>query len=68
MLSTDEKAEVPFGAFDHTLLTKDYTPLEPALVEYKFYAQGVGPVLNVAVSGGSDREELITLRPPVASG
>jgi hypothetical protein len=59
VLGTDERAEVPFGAFEHVLLTKDYTPLEPALVEHKFYARGIGPVLTVAVSGGSDREELI---------
>jgi hypothetical protein len=63
VLSTDEKAEVPFGAFNRVLLTKDYTPLEPALLEHKFYARGVGPVLTVAVSGGSDREELIRFEP-----
>ena len=60
ILSVDEKAEVPFGAFDHVLLTKDFTRLEPALLEHKFYARGVGPVLTVAVSGGSDREELVS--------
>jgi hypothetical protein len=60
ILSVDEKAEVPFGTFDHVLLTKDFTRLEPALLEHKFYARGVGPVLTVAVSGGSDREELVS--------
>jgi hypothetical protein len=60
ILSVDEKAEVPFGAFDGVLMTKDYTPLEPSLLEHKFYARGVGPVLVVAVSGGSDREELLS--------
>jgi hypothetical protein len=62
VLSTDELAEVPFGAFDHVLLTRESTPLEPRLLEYKFYARGVGPVLAVAVSGGSDREELLQYR------
>jgi hypothetical protein len=60
VLSTDEKVEVPFGSFDGALMTKDYTPLEPRLVEHKFYAKGVGPVLAITVSGGSDREELVT--------
>jgi hypothetical protein len=60
ILSVDEKAEVPFGAFDHVVMTKDFTRLEPDLLEHKFYARGVGPVLTVAVSGGSDREELVT--------
>jgi hypothetical protein len=62
ILSLDELAEVPFGSFDHVLMTKDYTPLEPNLLEYKFYAQGVGPVLVVAISGGSDREELVSFK------
>ena len=59
VLSVDERAEVPYGSFDRVLLTKDSTPLEPKLLEHKFYAQGVGPVLALTVSGGSDREELI---------
>jgi hypothetical protein len=62
ILSVDELAEVPFGSFDHVLLTKDYTPLEPDLLEHKFYALGVGPVLAIAVSGGSDREELVSFQ------
>ena len=40
-------------------MTKDTNPLEPKIVEFKFYARGVGPVLAVGVSGGSDREELV---------
>ncbi|HYZ19300.1 MAG TPA: hypothetical protein VE615_07130 [Gaiellaceae bacterium] len=60
VLAVDEKVTVPFGSFDHVLKTKDSTPLEPALVEHKFYARGVGPVLAVTVSGGSDREELVS--------
>jgi hypothetical protein len=59
VLSLDETAEVPYGSFDHTLETKDYTPLEPDVVEHKFYAKGVGPVLTLGVSGGAGREELL---------
>jgi hypothetical protein len=59
VLSLDEHVEVPFGTFDNVLQTKDYTPLEPGLVEHKFYAQGVGPVLAEIVSGGTGREELV---------
>jgi hypothetical protein len=62
ILSVDELAEVPFGSFDHVLMTKDYTALEPNLLEHKFYAQGIGPVLVIAISGGSDREELISFK------
>jgi hypothetical protein len=59
ILSLSEKATVPSGSFEHVLMTKDSTPLEPKVLEHKFYARGVGPVLAVTVSGGSDREELI---------
>jgi len=59
VLSLDEQAMVPYGSFDHLLMTKDYTPLTPELVEHKFYARGVGPVLAKTVAGGSDREELV---------
>jgi hypothetical protein len=59
VLSVDELVEVPFGAFRDVLMTKDFTPLEPHLLEHKFYAKGVGPVLTITISGGSDREELL---------
>jgi hypothetical protein len=63
VLSIDERVDVPFGTFEGVLLTKDYTPLEPAVLEYKFYSRGVGPVLVLAVAGGSGREELVTFEP-----
>jgi hypothetical protein len=59
VLSVDERVRVPFGAFENVLQTKDTTPLEPGLVEHKFYAKGVGPVLARTLSGGSGREELV---------
>jgi hypothetical protein len=64
VMSLDEQAQVPFGHFPKVLLTKDYTPIEPRVLEYKLYAQGVGPVLVLGVSGGSDREELLRFRAP----
>ena len=61
VVSLREQVEVPFGYFrrGRVLLTKEENPLEPRVLEYKFYARGVGPVLAVSVSGGSDREELL---------
>ena len=60
ILSLREWVEVPFGSFKDVLMTKDFTPLDPDVLEHKFYAKGVGPVLVVGISGGSDREELIS--------
>jgi hypothetical protein len=59
VLSLDERAEVPFGSFDNLLMTKDTTPLEPDILEHKFYAEGVGPILALGLSGGVSREELL---------
>jgi hypothetical protein len=59
VLSLDEQAKVPFGSFDHLLMTKDTTPLEPDVLEHKFYAEGIGPILALDVAGGG-REELIS--------
>jgi hypothetical protein len=59
VLSLDERVEVPFGSFDGVLMTKDTTPLEPDVLEHKFYARGVGPVLVLGLSGGGGREELL---------
>jgi hypothetical protein len=59
ILSLTAHADVPYGTFDHVLQTRNFTPLEPDLVEEKFYASGVGPVLEITVTGGSDRTELL---------
>lgn len=62
IVSLREQAEVPFGHFKHVLLTKNFNPLEPKALEYKLYARGVGPVLEIGVSGESDRAELTRYR------
>jgi hypothetical protein len=62
IVSIDEQAEVPAGHYQDVEMTKDLNPLEPKILEFKFYARDVGPVLAVSVSGGSDREELVSFR------
>ncbi len=60
MLSVDEAVSVPFGDFTGALQTEDTTPLEPRLVEHKFYVRDVGPVLALKVRGDTGREELVS--------
>jgi hypothetical protein len=62
VVSLREQAEVPFGHFRPVLMTRDVNPLSPKVLEFKFFARGVGPVLAISVSGGSDREELVSYR------
>jgi len=61
VISLGEQVEVPFGYFEKgtVLMTRDLNPLEPKILEFKLYARGIGPVLALGVSGGSDREELL---------
>jgi hypothetical protein len=62
IVKVDAQAEVPFGHFAPVVMTQDTNPLEPKVLEFKFYAEGVGPVLADSVSGGSDREELLSYK------
>ena len=62
VISLREQAGVPYGHFRRVLMTREDNPLEPRALEFKFFARGVGPVLAVSVSGGSDREELVRFR------
>mgnify|MGYP003694227513 CR=1 FL=1 len=43
------------------VLTRDTSPLEPTVAEYKLYAPGVGLVLTLDVSGGTGRETLVKI-------
>jgi hypothetical protein len=61
VLAVNAKATVPFGTFDDCLKTEDTTPLEPSVIEHKYYARDVGPVLRESASGGG-REELVEFR------
>ena len=45
------------------LLTKEWTPLEPGVLDHKFYVRGVGTVLEQTVKGGQERNELVSYDP-----
>ena len=51
---------VPFKAFPRTLLTKEWTPVEPGVLDHKYYARGIGTVLEQTVKGGNERNELVS--------
>ena len=44
------------------LLTEEWTPLEPGVLDHKFYVRGVGTVLEQTVRGGDERNALVSLR------
>jgi hypothetical protein len=59
VLSTSEQAQTPTGLYKDALLTRDTSPLESEVVELKWYAPGVGPVLTLTPSGEQTREQLV---------
>lgn len=59
VIRLDESVQVPYGSFDQVVMTRDVTPDEPELVQYKFFARGVGRLLAVELSGGNSREALV---------
>lgn len=61
VFSTTEWAETPLGMYHDVVLTRDTSPLEPDVLQYKFYAPGVGPILTLDVAGGAGREELVKI-------
>ncbi len=56
VLSLDVTVTVKGETYDHVLKTRDFTPLEPEVKEFKFYAPGIGVVLELE---GSERVELV---------
>jgi hypothetical protein len=62
VVSLDEPANVPYRSFRHTMLTKEWTPLEPGVIDHKYYARGIGTVLERTVKGGQEVNELVFFR------
>jgi len=59
-LSLDEVVTLRTRTFNHCLKSEETTPLEPDLLEDKFYAPGVGNILTVDVHTGA-RSELVRI-------
>jgi hypothetical protein len=51
--------EVPFGAFDDVVVTRDWNPFEPDVIEEKYYAPGVGMIFETKTAGDTGSAELI---------
>ena len=60
VVSLHASVRVPYGSSQDALLTKEWTPLEPAVLDHKFYIRGVGNVLEQSVKGPNERNELVS--------
>jgi hypothetical protein len=59
-VGANSSAVVPYGSFDHCLETEEFSALDVGVIEHKFYAPGVGLVLETDINTG-ERTELIDI-------
>jgi hypothetical protein len=59
----EDSVKVPAGSYDDVLVTEEWTPLEPNVIELKYYARGVGVILERQIFGGKDVVELTKVTP-----
>jgi hypothetical protein len=52
----------PAASSTRTLLTEEWTPLEPGVLDHKYYIRGIGTVLERTVRGGDERNTLVSIR------
>jgi hypothetical protein len=60
VLGLQKQVTVPYGTFDDVLETKEYSCIESG-VDHKFYAAGIGDVQEIAVAGGGETLELVSI-------
>ena len=63
VLRLNGSVKVPFITTRQALLTKEWTPLEPGVIDHKYYVRGVGTVLERTAKGPLERNELVSFRP-----
>lgn len=63
-LTLDTQVATPAGRFQDVRMTEDTTPLDPTVGELKFYAPGVGVVLELDLAPEAGRTELLRFRRP----
>lgn len=64
IVSLSASVRVPFVASKRALQTREWTPLEPGVVDRKLYVRGIGTVKEVTIKGGDERAELVEVRRP----
>jgi hypothetical protein len=62
VLSLTAHVRTPGASSKAALLTREWTPLEPGVVDHKLYIRGIGTVLEQTVKGGDERNALIAVR------
>ena len=59
--SLNASITVPYGTFRHALRTKEWTRLEPGVVDSKYYVRGIGNVFEGSVKGPRETARLVSV-------
>jgi hypothetical protein len=62
ILDLSTRVSVPFLTTQRALRTREWTPLEPGVIDNKFYVRGVGIVREVAVRGPVEKLSLVSFK------
>jgi len=62
VLSLNESISVPYGSFSNVIKTKEFSALEPDVVENKYYAANVGDLKEKTLKGSKEGIELIQIK------
>ena len=60
-LGTSKKVKA--GSYHDVIVTEEWTPLEPDVVEQKYWARGVGNIGEVVITGGTGSADLVEYTP-----
>jgi hypothetical protein len=61
VLGRDATVVVPYMTSRHALLTEEWTPLEPGVLDHKYYVRGIGTALEQTIKGGDERLALVAV-------
>ena len=62
VLSLDNNVTVPHGSYSNVIKTKEFSALEPDVVEQKYYAANVGDIKEKTVKGSQEGIELVEIK------
>ena len=62
VVSMRTSVRVPYLSTSRAMLTKEWTPLEPGVIDHKYYVRGIGTVLEQTAKGPLERNELVSFR------
>ena len=64
VLAINQSVTVPSGSFTECVQIRDTTPLQPDVLEHKYFCPGVGTVLTIDLKANNLRDELVLFATP----